>query len=86
MRMCRKERSEKPPVLGDHYKEVLELLPECLCRYGILPKKLLMYEERVAISNSTDTNSKQSETRQILKSTHFKLDLHKLENCRNSVN
>jgi hypothetical protein len=33
----------------------------------------------VAISNSTITNSKPSETRQILISTHFNLDSHKLE-------
>jgi hypothetical protein len=33
----------------------------------------------VAISNSTDTNSKLSETRIYLSSTHFNLDQHKLD-------
>ncbi len=37
-------------------------------------------KKRVAISNSTDTNSKPSETRHFLNPTHFNLDKHKLEN------
>jgi hypothetical protein len=61
MRVCRKERSEKPPELGDHYKEVLELLLECLCRYGILPKKLLMYEEHCKSEKIKSSNIEEND-------------------------
>jgi hypothetical protein len=48
-----------------------------------IQSKINKLEIRVAISNSTDTNSKPSETRQILISIHFNLDSHKLESFPN---
>ncbi len=51
----------------------------CMLRLWLERLSLESMSKRVAISNSTGTNSKTSETRHFLNSTYFNLDKHKLE-------